>query len=114
MLAKPSISVLSMIPAASAAEYITAFIIPQYVIKYKSFCDVWLNSANFFVLPDVPLMPACSQCSFYINRIYFIAGQEFQQLVFVWNTVFLNSYFLSILPLVLILKFSHDSIAFKK
>ena len=77
MLANPPILVLSMIPAASAAEHVTAFIIPQYVIKYKKLCDVYLNSVNFLLMPDVPLMSACSQCSFYINCIYFIAGQEF-------------------------------------
>ena len=47
MLTKPQILVLSMVPAASAAEHITAFIIPQYVIKYKNLCDAHLNSVDF-------------------------------------------------------------------
>ena len=46
MLTKPPILVLSMVPAASAAEHITTFIIPKYVIKYKSLCDAYLNSCR--------------------------------------------------------------------
>lgn len=51
MLTKPPILVLSMVPAASAAEHITTFIIPKYVIKYKNLCDAHLNSVEFLYCP---------------------------------------------------------------